>query len=1098
MERWRTEKQPKDGFTPFSSNVVTYQAKALLPFGTYTVSQNTRDYRPGLRKRPGLALLSPYGGTTGSIDIRASYNDNVDAILYGNVHAWSNSTYASLAAAYAGGIMDNDQYDEFDPTILAPGVRATGNDTNYGYGRCGTDFNLNRLGHITTITSASLFVKLLGAASWTSSQTDFGLCAAPLVSTASLDGPTPMDWTTMETFGLIMSARIAIDGTYGAGDIIEIPLNAYGISQLVAALPANGGLGQIGIGFQEYDFDYLASVTAINTESSSVNIKFDRYFPFLRIVTSDDPPACTSIYQYNNMRTGEQETLAYFDNLDIMEANVDPPSARGDVRTSADYPYTDGMPTAGKGSAASYSKAPSYDSMWGKYVFRQDGINANFDWVHYNVAAVTADDKPPSWAVLDDVVIMANSVGYAKFYGGQTPQPIKASLVIIDPAGDDTGIFNDDWWRDPDDANGLGVLVDIPAAFTTSSEVFLFTPILTSEYYFKITSANSGTGVMKPYYWNGDDWVEVTANFYDGTVVGGSSLEQSGILTSATFLLNKPTLINGLSGYCLKIKSDNSSMDATFVARAKYDWSGLTNVWNGILVNAVESRFYDASVTATYTYSYSAINISSMTAVDALYFSTVDKFARLYVNVGATPNLAATPTIVWSYWDGAAWVTLTVADDETAGFKQSGFITFDRSKMLLSQKQNFQGSLFGNHWFRMKTSATTLGTPVLITLSYEPILDIADFGTTVICCGVWKERAAYTFDKFPSWINITQNGTLNVLNGDDYAVLQAGDGRRHAVVAMRKFHNEFMVWQEEKGIEGGCVTLFEGYSPLTFGKLLLSAKIGTLNNNTVVIIDGALEASRTDYAAATLAYFISNYGVFMSDSQTVVSISSAIQNYFDPDSSDCIRNGYQNRCWLAHDPTHQVLRLGLVSGSSATEPNVFPVYDLITKRWSFDSFPTKYNIRCMSETSGGSSSAVQVSVIAGTTQGQIFHASSTNLNDGGDTAIDTSVRIELNDSGHLMNLNEVSVRMKRQSAGNCLFTVYENGVLNTGYSKTINMTTSKATYPQVGASEENVVERLLVGSFQEDNISITFGNSVINQDLYLYDFWIDSESLQNR
>jgi hypothetical protein len=48
------------------------------------------------------------------------------------------------------------------------------------------------------------------------------------------------------------------------------------------------------------------------------------------------------------------------------------------------------------------------------------------------------------------------------------------------------------------------------------------------------------------------------------------------------------------------------------------------------------------------------------------------------------------------------------------------------------------------------------------------------------------------------------------------------------------------------------------------------------------------------------------------------------------------------------------------------------------------------------------------------------------------------------------------------------------------------------------ASEENVVDRLILGVYQEDMISIAFQNATINQDMYLYDFWIDAATTKNR
>jgi hypothetical protein len=309
---------------------------------------------------------------------------------------------------------------------------------------------------------------------------------------------------------------------------------------------------------------------------------------------------------------------------------------------------------------------------------------------------------------------------------------------------------------------------------------------------------------------------------------------------------------------------------------------------------------------------------------------------------------------------------------------------------------------------------------------------------------------------------------------------------------MRKFHNELLVWQKEMGADGGCTTIFEGYTPVTFGKFLLSPKIGTLNADTAVVVDGALQASRSDYNQATLAYFLSNYGVFFTDGQTMASIHDQIRNYFDPTSPDCIRNGYQDKCWMVFDETHHVLRIGLVSGSSATEPNVFPVFDLMTMRWSFDAFASAHTPRCMSEISGdAATSAVQVVVLAGSKDADIFNASSTNLNDNGDTAIDMQVRIEFNASGHLLNLNEFALRFNRQAAGNITFLVYEDGELNTEYSKSPSMT-------QGEAGDATFVDRLMVGSNQESNVSVFMQNNTINQDLYLLDYWVDLDKLINR
>ena len=48
---------------------------------------------------------------------------------------------------------------------------------------------------------------------------------------------------------------------------------------------------------------------------------------------------------------------------------------------------------------------------------------------------------------------------------------------------------------------------------------------------------------------------------------------------------------------------------------------------------------------------------------------------------------------------------------------------------------------------------------------------------------------------------------------------------------------------EEKGKDGGCLTLLEGYDPQTYGKLLLSTKLGTSSTKSAVVVDGVMTST---------------------------------------------------------------------------------------------------------------------------------------------------------------------------------------------------------------------------------------------------------------
>lgn len=1102
MEKWNTEKQPMDGFTPFSANVVTYQARALLPSGTYTVAQNVRDFRPGLKKRPGLASIAPYNYLGQTVDIRPLYtagSGDGGPEIYRSIISGYSDIYSNPDDC-RNQVSDNTtRHSEHTTTLMGPGlVQNAGGDENQ-IGRIGCTFNLRQYFYATTLTSASLFVLVKGYAGPLAA-VNANIRVIAVQTNTELgpdDGLSPPTGLLTDVNSSGISDPVTFDHTafLGSEYVLEIPLNQDGLDAIETALSGNG---YISIVLMEYDHDYELDPNTGYNGSHYLNTRLDNYWPFLRMTFSDDVPHLVSLYQYQQIRSETSETIACFSNGDIISSNVTPPITRGDVRTDAVYgdnsgyyPYSDGLPTAG-GPGNLAAMTPSYDSKWGFFAYRPTGINEyTLDWDHSYQSWVNTYTTKYSFGVLDDILILANGVGLAKFYGGSGGQPAKASLFIETPADGDTGVFRDDW-----DTTGITV----SHWGDQTSEIYIFTPILCGEFEVTVVTPQSAAATLLAYYWDGSGWQLSDSDYLlDETESSGKSMAVSGTIKSNEILSNnQPQRFYGLSGYWVKFKwsANPSSFSAKF--KAKYSFQTLTNVWDGTLQDVIETKFFDASAGASgvyYTYASTAIDVSLMTSSDYVYFATYDIPVQVFIDIGSTPNTGdPVGTLSFQYWDGDQWLTWTVISDGTSGLIQSGFVKLDTSSvtstLLGSQKRSFQGSSLNLHWFRMAISQTC-GDDLRISMSYEPYLTLDSFGDNVNCCCVFKERAVYSFDKFSSWLYITRNGTVNVLNGSDYAVLQAGDGRRNKIVAMRKFQNELMVWQEEKGTDGGCLTLFEGYSPTSFGKLLLSSKYGTLNADTVVVIDGAYEASRTDYRTATVAYFLSNYGVFMTDGQTVTMISQAINNYFDPTHADCIRNGYQQKCWLSHDPTHHVLRMGIVSGSSATEPNIFPVYDLMTKRWSFDAFAA-HTITAMCEVSGDTSnSAVQVAMIAGTQESDIFNASSSNLSDESTTAIDMQVRIEFNASGHLMDLREIAIRMKKQSAGNATFKVYENGVLNTDHNKTIDMT-------QGDAGEENVVERLILGAYQEDMISVFLQNNTLDQDMYLYDYWIDMDKLINR
>ena len=297
---------------------------------------------------------------------------------------------------------------------------------------------------------------------------------------------------------------------------------------------------------------------------------------------------------------------------------------------------------------------------------------------------------------------------------------------------------------------------------------------------------------------------------------------------------------------------------------------------------------------------------------------------------------------------------------------------------------------------------------------------------------------------------------------------------------MKQFHNELMVWQEERGKEGGCLTLFEGYSPTTFGKLVLSTRIGTFSAKSAVVIDGVLTSTATEEKIKTLAFFISHYGICASDGKTVTIISDDIQNYFDPtDTTNCIRRGYEKDMWLEYDSAYNVLRIGLVTGSTATTANTFLVFDLIDKTWAFDTLGQ--NLSCMTEVEAASGNIPILQYGGGTDDGAVYRLNTgTDDVDIGDatTAIDGYTTLEFGGFGEMITLRELLSRFKVQSAGNCSLTITQNA---------ISAVSAKALAMTAEVTNQIVRRHRIPLNITDQLISVKLQNNTAAQSIYLLD-----------
>jgi len=165
----------------------------------------------------------------------------------------------------------------------------------------------------------------------------------------------------------------------------------------------------------------------------------------------------------------------------------------------------------------------------------------------------------------------------------------------------------------------------------------------------------------------------------------------------------------------------------------------------------------------------------------------------------------------------------------------------------------------------------------------------------------------------------------------------------------------------------------------------------------------------------------------------------------------------------------------LVSGSSATLPNVFPVFDLTGKTWSFDT--PEQELSCLVEVEAGSGNIPVLQVGGGIDDGFVYL-----LNNGTNdvsTAIDSFFIMELNKGGEYLQLIEMMLRAEAvaASAGNITATFTQNTIA--AGSKTLSMSPETAT--------QTIIRHRFNLNITDQNISIKVQNATASKAMKLLD-----------
>lgn len=637
------------------------------------------------------------------------------------------------------------------------------------------------------------------------------------------------------------------------------------------------------------------------------------------------------------------------------------------------------------------------------------------------IHAGSAGQIAASFATILDTLLYSNGVDQHQIYGGTSSYISKLIVWRGSAAPSDIPEEGEDYSVEISDGRSTTVAVlDDLDTYANFECIFIGIPVKAKSITVTVSAANGTASVLSGYYRKTDNTWAAFAGLSDGTDDGGACLGQNGTISWTVPSDWKDNLMFAANMYWIQLRVA-TQLDAEVEISAvtfDSDFQDIVNIWDGWPVEGIEARVEGSSNYAIY--SPTVTDIGGLAAGKKLYLGFTDPIEAIYADPGSTPNDAGVSLSTLKYWNGSVFVSVGSVTDVTSGLAKPGWMSYKRQTD--EQPVMHEGTNYYAYWYELIWD-TAINADTIVYFTGMPYFDVDELGDSYTCCA-WKERACYTFNRWGAYIYVSATGNPQVLNGIDFGILKAGDGRANRVVGMRRFHNELMTWQEEKGVEGGCVTLFEGYSPETFGKLVLSSQVGGMNNKSMEVVDGVITSTRTDEQIKTLAFWISRYGIMASDGRTVQVISDDIQNYFDPKKSESLRRGYEHKHWLKYDSSDNVLRIGLVTGTAATECNVFPIFDLIDKTWSFDT--PEQEIGCMTEISAGSGDVEVLQVGGGVDDGLVYL-----LNSGTkdvDTAIYAYADIEMGMQGAMVALSEFLIRLKAETIGEMSMAILRNGI----------------------------------------------------------------------
>src|SRR3990167_11113231 len=255
------------------------------------------------------------------------------------------------------------------------------------------------------------------------------------------------------------------------------------------------------------------------------------------------------------------------------------------------------------------------------------------------VLAAIGGTIPASYSMMRDMLVYSDGGRQHQLFGGNN-YPVSAFIVYFSSTVPNMPELGKDYSREVVD--GVTTTFADLSSLGISNKVYVMTMIPSSNLKFTLSSLNVNAATSAVKYWNGA--FTAVGGFSDGTASGGATFGVNGSMSWTSPTDELPSYMFGRSGFWYEITVSAALDSDVKVSECVFDsgWKALQNVWDGVLIDAVEVLIYDQRASNYLVFDSGAVSFATFDyTTDKIYIAGVSRYAGIYVDVGATPNTAA-------------------------------------------------------------------------------------------------------------------------------------------------------------------------------------------------------------------------------------------------------------------------------------------------------------------------------------------------------------------------------------------------------------------------------------------------------------------------